>query len=149
MNNKLPGEQRRMNSIGPVLALMRRRHFCESGCGDAVLRLAISEERANVHESERWCGAANLVLATREAICDFLFQICTTPRRKVSAPQARFNWPKSVMVLALRRLAGVSRRTFQHRISPAMRVLMRCPGCAGIDSDVFNALRMLAYGVPS
>jgi hypothetical protein len=75
----LPGEQLRMNRTGPVLALVRRRLFMESACGDAALRSAISEECASGRESEYWCGAANLALAAREAKRGFLFHICTTP----------------------------------------------------------------------
>jgi len=46
-----------------------------------VLRLAISEERANGIESERWCGVPRRQGVPRVAKRAFLFQICTLPRR--------------------------------------------------------------------
>jgi hypothetical protein len=106
MNDALPGEQQRMDRLGPVLAWCAAAVFVGPACGDAALRLAISEERANDTESECWCGAAKYVPATDEAKCDFLFHICTTRRVGLRISRARFNRPQPLMVLALSRLKG-------------------------------------------
>jgi hypothetical protein len=101
MNHALPGEQQRMDRLGPVLAWCAAAVLVGPACGDAALRLAISEERANDRESECWCGAANQVLATREAKRGFLFHICTTRRAGLRVSRARFNRAEPLMALAL------------------------------------------------
>lgn len=50
------------------------------------------------------------------------------------------------MGLGLPLISGIRLQLSEGCESLPVLVVMRCPGCAGIDSEVFNALRSLPYG---
>ena len=109
-------------------------------------RRDISEERANGMQSKHWCGAANWAPSVCDGKCVFLFQFCTTPRAEVRVSRLGLKRRQALMALAFMLMMGISVQLSEGCKSPCVLVVMRCPGCAGIDSEVFNALRSLPYG---
>lgn len=134
-----------MNRTGPVLAWCAAAVFVDLVCGGAVLRYPFSEERANVGENQHWCGAASEALTTRDAKCDFLFQICTTHESPAGRVRGFFIRLKSLIALSLWVLGEALQRVSHGCNAPCMRVVGGCPGCAGFDSELFYTLRTVPY----
>ncbi len=113
-----------------------------------MLPSPISEDYANPGQTPDWCDAATTPESIHRSVEAFLFQFCTSAIRWGEAGRDVFVRAKCLMLLTSQRLATVLRSRRQGCPALQRHVDTWCPGCAGIDSDVFTSLRGLPYVGP-